>query len=78
MTWYDAYYQQHDEIFKIKSIFNYQMSYPNIKEMNDSINSKSKPLHLANIWIDNINNEINYLCFKIYVTDIINIEDYDL
>jgi hypothetical protein len=54
------------------------MSYPNIKEMNDSINSKSKPLHLANIWIDNINNEINYLCFKIYVTDIINIEDYDL
>jgi hypothetical protein len=54
------------------------MSYPNIKKMNDSIKSKSKPLHLINIWNDNIDNEINYLCFTIYVTNTINIEDYDL
>jgi hypothetical protein len=77
VTWYDAYYQQHDEILKIKSIFNYQMSCPNIKEMNDSINSKSKPLHLANIWNDNTDNEINDLCFTIHVTNTINIENYD-
>ncbi len=78
VTWYNAYYQQHDEILKIKFIFNYQMSYPNIKEMNDSINSKPKPLHLANICNDNIDNEINDLCFTIYVTNTINIEDYNL
>jgi hypothetical protein len=35
------------------------MSYPNIKKMNDSINSKSEPLHLVNIWNENIDNEIN-------------------
>jgi hypothetical protein len=34
-TWRDAYCQQHDEISKIKSIFNYQMSYSNIEKMND-------------------------------------------
>ncbi len=44
VTWHDAYCQQHDEIFKIKFIFNYQMSYPDTKEMDDSIDSKSKPL----------------------------------
>ncbi len=37
------------------------MPYPNVKEMDDSIysNLKSKPLHSTNIWINNINNEIN-------------------
>jgi hypothetical protein len=30
VTWHDAYCQQHDEIFKIKFIFDYQMPYPNI------------------------------------------------
>ncbi len=54
------------------------MPYPNTKEMNDSINSKSKPLHLVNIWDDNINNEINYSCLIIPVINIINIEHYDL
>jgi hypothetical protein len=27
--------------------------------MDDSIDSKSKPLHLTNIWTNDINNEIN-------------------
>jgi hypothetical protein len=31
----------------------------NIKKMDDSIESKSKPLHSTNIWINNINNEVN-------------------
>jgi hypothetical protein len=31
ITLHDAYCQQHDEISKIKSIFYYQMLYPNIK-----------------------------------------------
>ncbi len=35
------------------------MLHPNIEKMNDSIYSKSKPLHLVNIWNDNINNEVN-------------------
>ncbi len=30
VIWHDAYCQQLDEISKIKSIFNYQMPYPNI------------------------------------------------
>jgi hypothetical protein len=78
VTWHDAYYQQHDEILKIKSIFNYQMPYPNTKEMNDSIYSKSKPLHLVNIWNDNINNEVNDSCHVIPIINIINNEHYDL
>jgi hypothetical protein len=51
------------------------MSYSNTKEMNDSIDSKSKPLHLVNIWNDNINNEINDSCPAIPIINItINIE----
>jgi hypothetical protein len=38
VTYHDAYCQQHDDISKIKYIFNCQMPYPNIKEMDDSIN----------------------------------------
>jgi hypothetical protein len=78
VTWRDAYCQQHDEIFKIKSIFNYQMPYPNAQKMDDSIDSKSKPLHSTNIWTNNINNEINYPCPRILITNTINIEQYDL
>jgi len=43
---------KHDEISKIKSIFNYQMPYPNTKKLDDLIDSKSKPLHSTNISID--------------------------
>jgi hypothetical protein len=53
------------------------MPYPNTKEMDDSIYSKSKPLHSTNIWIDNINNEVNDPCPTIHVTNTINIEHYD-
>jgi hypothetical protein len=74
VTWYDAYCQQHDEIFKIKYIFNYQMLYPNTKEMNDSIYSKSKPLCQVNIWNNDINNEVNESNRVICITNIINIE----
>ncbi len=78
VTWHDAYCQQHDEIYKIKYIFNYQMPYPNAQKMDDSIDSKSKPLHSINIWTNNIDNEINYPCIIILVTNKINIEHYDL
>jgi hypothetical protein len=44
--------------------------------MDDSINFKSKPLHTTNIWIDDINNEDP--CPIIFVTNIINIEHYNL
>ncbi len=54
------------------------MPYPNIKEMNDSINSQSKSLRSTNIWIDDIHNEINDPCPIILITNIINIEHYDL
>jgi hypothetical protein len=40
VTWHDAYCQQRDDISKIKYIFNYQMPYLNIKEIDDSIDSK--------------------------------------
>jgi hypothetical protein len=50
VTWHDAYCQQHDEISKIKPIFNHQVPYPNIEKMVDSIDLKSKPLHSTNIW----------------------------
>ncbi len=69
VTWHE-----HDEISKIKSIFNYQMPYPYAQKMDDSIDSKSKPLRSTNIWTDNINNEINYPCPIILVTNIINIK----
>ncbi len=54
------------------------MPYPNIKKMNDSIDSKSKPLRSINIWINNIDNEINDPHPIILVTNIINIDHYDL
>jgi hypothetical protein len=54
------------------------MSYLNIEEMNDSIYSKSKPLHLVNIWIDDISNEVNDSHLAIHITNIINIEHYNL
>ncbi len=78
VTWHDAYCQQHDEISKIKFIFNCQMSYSNIEEMNDSIYSKSKPLHPLHIWNDDIKNEINDSQPAIPITNIINIEHYDI
>jgi hypothetical protein len=51
---------------------------PNIKEMNNLINSKSKPLHSTNIWTNDINNEINDSRPTNPVTNTINIEHYDL
>ncbi len=54
------------------------MPYPNAQKMDDSIDSKSKPLHSTNIWTNNINNEINYPCPRILITNTINIEQYDL
>jgi len=78
LTWHDAYCQQDDDFFLIESIFNYQMLYPNIKEMNDSIYSKSKPLHLVNIWNDDIDNEVNDSHLATLITNTINFEHYDL
>jgi hypothetical protein len=46
--------------------------------MNDSIYSKSKPLHSTNIWIDDIDNEINDQHSIVHVTNTINIKHYDL
>ncbi len=54
------------------------MSYPNIEEMNDSIFSKSKPLHPLHIWNDIINNEVNDSHPTIPITNTTNIEHYDL
>jgi hypothetical protein len=54
------------------------MPHPNTKEMDDLIDSKSKPLHSINIFIDNIDNEVNDPCPIIHVTNTINIEQYDL
>jgi hypothetical protein len=42
--------------------------------MNDSIYPKLNPLHLINIWNDDINNEVNNSHPKIPITNIINIE----
>jgi len=67
---------KHDEISKIKSIFNYQMPYPNTKKLDDLIDSKSKPLHSTNISIDDIDNEVNDPHPTIFVT--LNIMIYDL
>ncbi len=78
VTWHDAYCQQHGDFSKIKFIFNYQMPYPNTKEMDGSIHSKSKPLCSINIWTNNIDNEVNDLRPTILVTNTINIEHYDL
>jgi hypothetical protein len=46
--------------------------------MDDSIDSRSKPLRSTNIWIDDINNEIDYPHFTIPITNTTNIEHYDL
>ncbi len=54
------------------------MLYPNIKEMDDLIDSKLKPLHSTNIWVNDINNEINDPRPIILVTNVINIKHYDL
>jgi hypothetical protein len=56
------------------------MPYLNIEKMGDSINSKSKPLHSTNIWINNIDNEVNDPHPTIPVTNtiILNIMIYDL
>ncbi len=47
-------------------------------KMDDSIDSRSKPLRSTNIWIDDINNEIDYPHFTIPITNTTNIEHYDL
>jgi hypothetical protein len=52
--------------------------YPNTKEMDDWIDSKSKPLRPINIWTNDINNEVNDPYFKIPITNTINSEHYDL
>jgi hypothetical protein len=53
------------------------MPYLNIEKMDDSINSKSKPLHSTNIWINNINNEVNDPHPTIPITNTIKFEHYD-
>jgi hypothetical protein len=54
------------------------MPYLNIEKVDDSIDLKSKPLHLTNIWTNHINNEINDPRSTILVTNTTNIEHYDL
>jgi hypothetical protein len=51
------------------------MPYPNTKKLNDSIDSKSKPLCSINIWTNNIDNDP---CPTIPIINTINIEHYDL
>jgi hypothetical protein len=46
--------------------------------MDDSIDSKSKPLCSSNIWVDDIDNKINDPHPTILITNTINIEHYDL
>jgi len=46
--------------------------------MNDSIDSKSKPLRSTNIWIDDIDNEIDDPHPRIPITNTTNIKHYDL
>jgi hypothetical protein len=46
--------------------------------MDDSIDSKSKPLRSTNIWIDNIDNEIDDPRPTISIINTINIKHYDL
>jgi hypothetical protein len=62
----------------MKHILNYQIPYPNTKEMNDSIYSKSNPLQIVNIWNEEIDNEINDSCPIILISNIINTKHYDL
>jgi hypothetical protein len=46
--------------------------------MDDSIDSKSKPLRSIDIWINEIDNEVNDPHLTIPITNTINIEHYDL
>ncbi len=46
--------------------------------MDDAIYSKSKPLRSTNVWTNNIDNEENDQCLTIFITNIVNIEHYDL
>jgi hypothetical protein len=52
------------------------MPYPNTKQIDDSIDSESKPLHSINIWTNNINDDINDPCITILVANTSNIEHY--
>jgi hypothetical protein len=54
------------------------MPYPNIEEMDDLIDSKSKPLNSTKNWINDVDNEINDSCPIIHVTNTINIEQDEL
>jgi hypothetical protein len=54
------------------------MPYPNTKEIDGSIDSKSRALHVTNIWNDNIDYEINDSYHVTPITNIINIEQYAL
>jgi hypothetical protein len=54
------------------------MPYPKYKKKDNSIDSKSKPICSTNIWIDNIDTKINDPRLTIFITNIINIEHYDL
>ncbi len=47
-------------------------------KMDDSIDSKSKPLRSTNIWIYNIDNEIDDPHPTISIINTINIKHYDL
>jgi hypothetical protein len=42
--------------------------------MDDSIDSKSKPLRSTNIWTNDIDNEVNNPCPTIPITNTMNIE----
>jgi hypothetical protein len=46
--------------------------------MDDSIDSKSKPLHPSNIWNENINSEVNDSHIILFFTITINIGHYYL
>jgi len=78
LTWHDAYCQQHDEFFLLNLFLTTKCCIQIQKKKNDSIDSKSKPLHLVNIWNDNINNEVNDSHLAIPITNTINFEHYDL
>jgi hypothetical protein len=54
------------------------MQYLNTKKMDDSIDSKSKPLRSTNIWTYDIDNEVNDPYPTILITNTMNIEHYDL
>jgi hypothetical protein len=54
------------------------MPYLNIIKMDESIDSKSKPLRLTHIWTNNIDNGVNDPRPTIPITNTINIEHYDL